>query len=771
MPSKEWRYASNFTLAPSLTSQWELPGGPLPPELMHLLVERGIRNEDTATAFLSPEHYAPAMPSELPYLDKAVEYLKKLVNQGNKRVLVWGDFDVDGQTATTLWVEGLRRLGLMVDYHIPARQIDSHGVQLYRLKPLIEAIKPDLLLICDTGSTANDAVDYANAQGVKVIIIDHHELLPDLPKAYALVNVHHLTREDHPLYTLSGVGVSYLVLKALYDALGRGGEASRFLDLVALGLVADVVPLVRDTRYLLQLGLRAAHQTQRVGLLALCEQLQLLPSTLSSTDIGFRIAPPLNALGRLDDAHKAVELLTTTERATAQILAAQADGFNRQRRNLTRQTLEAAQEQIQADPSVLEWEALVLSSPNWHSGVIGIVASQLAEQYHKPVALLVSSEEGIARGSVRGAPGYAVGEALSKVADLLENYGGHEGAGGLGIQAERLPMLRRRLSQAFTTTKKPAPPPSLLIEGELGLEHLTLDFGYQLQRLAPFGEGNPIPIFCSRDVALVSAAKLGADDRHRRLTIENRAGYRQTVLWWNSGNLPLPEGRFDLAYTLDVTTYKGERQLQVVLEDWVQIEAPNIALHLRPEIIDCRAESAAEVLSRVRADEPDVQIWAEGFPKSKSPGLPLSELLPAEALVLLTAPPTPERLAAVIEQVHPRRVYWVAAPPPLTTLTDYLDLLGKLAEVVITQQKGQASVTQFVERLGQSPTVIRLGLEYLASAGLLFGVQIGTRGKITLTAQPSSDKSNNVYQRLEIAWSESVAYRNYLRRVDPQNLL
>ncbi|GIK63408.1 MAG: hypothetical protein BroJett018_12020 [Chloroflexota bacterium] len=771
MPSKEWRYSRDFTMPPSLDLHWELPGGPLPTELMILLIERGVRTAESATAFLSVEHYTPALPSDLPHLDKAVEYIKKLVNQGNKCILVWGDFDVDGQTATALWVEGLRRLGLSVEYHIPSRQTDSHGVQPHRLKQLIQATKPDLLLICDTGSTANDAVDYANTQGVPVIIADHHELLPDLPKAHALVNVHHLPREDHPLCTLSGVGVSYMVLKALYDALGRGSEASRFLDLVALGLVADVVPLIRDTRYLLQLGLRAAHQTQRVGLLALCEQLQLLPATLTSTDIGFRIAPPLNALGRLDDARKSVELLTTTDRTTAQILAAQADGFNRQRRNLTRQTLEAAQEQIQTDPSLLEWEVLVLSHPNWHSGVIGIVASQLAEQYHKPVALLVSADEGIIRGSVRGAPGYSVGEALTRISDILENYGGHEGAGGLGIQAERLPMLRRRLSQAFATTKQNAPPPSLLIEGQLDLEQLTLDFGYQLQRLAPFGEGNPIPNFCSRDLALVSAAKLGADSQHRRLTIENRAGYRQTVLWWNSAELPLPEGRFDLAYTLDVTTYKGERQLQIVLEDWVQIEAPALSLRLPPEILDCRTGSPAEVLAQVRASDPDAQIWAEGFPKAQSLGLPLSELLPAETLVILTAPPTPERLAEAMEKVHPRRVYWVAAPPPLMTLTDYLGLLGKLAEVIVTQQDGQASVSQFVERLGQSPTVIRLGFEYLAASGT-FGVQIGSRGKITLTASsyPSNDKMS-LYERLEQAWNESVAYRNYLRRVDPHTLL
>ena len=332
-------------------------------------------------------------------------------------------------------------------------------------------------------------------------------------------------------------------------------------------------------------------------------------------------------------------------------------------------------------------------------------------------------------------------------------------------------MLRRRLSQAFTATKKPTPPPSLLIEGLLDLEQLTLDFGYQLQRLAPFGQGNPMPHFCSRDLALVSTAKLGADSQHRRLTIENRAGNRQTVLWWNSADLPLPEGRFDLAYTLDVTTYKGERQLQIVLEDWVQIEAPTLSASLSPEIIDCRTDAPADVVARVRIDTPDAQIWAEGFPKSQSPGLPLSELLSADILVILTAPPTPERLAEAIEKIQPRRVYWVAAPPPLASLEDYLDLLGKLMDVVMTQQDGQASVVQLVERLGQSPAVIRLGLEYLATSGS-FGVQIGSRGKITLTAghPPSNDKTN-LYQRLELAWNESAAYRTYLRRVDPQRLL
>lgn len=768
----EWRYADNPV---DFTGQnWDLPGGPLPAELGELLYRRGITTPELATAFLSPEHYSPALPSELPNLEKAVSLLNTLINKGNQRVLVWGDFDVDGQTATALWVEGLRRLGLEVDYHLPSRHTDSHGVQLHRLKPLLAEIKPNLLLICDTGSTANDAVAYTKTQGVQVIIADHHELLDERPNADALVNPQQLSRSDHPLHTLSGVGVSYLILKALYDARNRGHETTRFLELVALGLVADVVPLVKDTRYLVQLGLRAIHQTQRVGLLALCDQLQLLPANLTSTDIGFRIAPALNALGRLDDARKAVELLMSTDLTSARILAAQADGFNRQRRNLTRQTLESAQEQIQNDPSILEWDALVLSSPNWHSGVIGIVASQLAEQYHKPVALLVSTgdETGIARGSVRGIAGYSVGEALAKIGDLLENYGGHEGAGGLGIQAEKLPMLRRRLSQAFAVTKKAVPPPSLFIEGRIPLEQLSIDFGYQLQRLAPFGAGHPIPIFSTPDLALVSTAKLGVDDQHRRLTVENRAGYRQTVLWWNSTNEPLPEGRFDLAYKIDVTTYQGERQLQLVLEDWLQVEAPAISVNAPPQIIDYRAATPAEVLAQLRSEESNAQFWAEGFAKSQSPGFPLSELSVSEALIILTAPPTPERLAEAIEQVQPRRIYLVAAPPPVQDISTCLQLLKGLAETVITQQKGQASVAQFVERLGQSPTVVRLGLEYLAKSGE-FDVEIGARGKVTLSTANSSSTQDTtgLYQRLENAWNESAAYRNYLRRVDSQHLL
>ncbi len=762
MTDKVWRYTID---GPLPESDWQLPGGPLPPELLAILHQRGIDDAETAAAHLSPEHYHPALPSQLPDLDRAIAILSKLIAQENAHVLVWGDFDADGQTSTAILVEGLQRLGLDVSYYIPNRQRESHGVHLSSLVPMLNEQSPDLLLVCDTGSADVEAIAHVKSLGIPTIIADHHELPETLPPADALINPLRLQNENHPLRTLSGVGVSYLLLQALYTAQNRASEARRFLDLVAIGLVADVVELINDTRYLVQLGLRALHKTERPGLIALCRQFSINPATLTESDIGFRVAPALNALGRLDTAEKAVELLTTTDPVTAQQLAQEADGLNRRRRMLTDQVYAAAQEQIERDPTLLNWESLVLSSPNWHSGVVGIVAARLAETYHKPVAMLVTADDGSMRGSLRSIPGYHVGEALAQLDSILLKYGGHEGAGGLSVDGDNAPLLRRRLSQAFADVRQDVPPDEISIDGQLSLENLSLDFAYQLRRLAPFGAGNPQPIFVTPDLSTASTAKLGKNNQHRRVTVQDREGHRQTVFWWNSADEPLLDGRFDLAYTIDISTYREVSELQVTLVDWQQIEAPTPDPVETAEIIDFRTTGhALDALDDIRQQETDLAVWAEGFPASKSPGFPLSQLQPAAALVILTAPTGFDHIVHAINAVQPARVYLVAAPSPIDSLPAFLKTLRGLVKTVVNSQDGKTTLTQLRERLGVNEQLVRLGLDYLLGDN----VTISPRGNVHITA---ADFVENDISRLQHAWDELAAFRRYIRRTDPTRLL
>ena len=414
------------------------------PLVAQILAQRGCADAATARAFLDPSLYAPASSLELPDMARAVARLAQAIDQG-ETIGVWGDFDVDGQTATALLVSALRSLGARVIYHIPVRAEEGHGVNLPRLQQLI-AQGIDLLLTCDTGVAAHEAVAFAHQQGIDVVITDHHELPAVLPAAYAVVNPKRLP-PAHPLSALPGVGVAYKLIEELLGQLGRSDASRQYLDLAALGIVADLAVQTGDTRYLLQRGLAELRQTQRLGLQVMLRNAELSRENLSEEHIAFALAPRLNALGRLGDANPIVEFLTTADLSRASVLATQLEGLNAQRQLFTSQVFQAAMAQIERDPSLAEQAALVLAHPAWPAGVIGIVASQLVERFRRPTVLIAAPPGELARGSARSVEGCNITAAIAAQANLLAGYGGHPMAAGLTIAAEHIPEFRRRLSQ------------------------------------------------------------------------------------------------------------------------------------------------------------------------------------------------------------------------------------------------------------------------------------------------------------------------------------
>ena len=309
-----------------------------------------------------------------------------------------------------------------------------------------------MLLTCDVGISAHDAIDVANLLGATTLITDHHALPPELPNADAIVSTQMLPPE-HPLHDLPGVGVAYILMQHFYALAGRPDEVTRYLDLVALGIVADVAKQRADTRFLLQRGLEGLRWPERVGVQALIESAGVDATNLSAEHIGFQLGPRLNALGRLSDANRAVELLTTDDIGQARIIVAELEGLNNQRKQISDQIYAAAQEMLASEPSLLDFEALVLNHPRWHTGVIGIVASRLVEMYGKPVVMLASPEGEAARGSARSVPGVDIGAAIAAQADLLIQHGGHPGAAGLSLDPDLLPQFRRRLSNTVAATR------------------------------------------------------------------------------------------------------------------------------------------------------------------------------------------------------------------------------------------------------------------------------------------------------------------------------
>jgi len=745
------------------------------PLVARTLARRGFSDVGAACAFLDPQHYRPAPPADLPNLIKAAERLEQAILRKEK-ICIWGDFDVDGQTSTTLLVSTLQDLGAITEYHIPNRERESHGVNLPVLKRLIaEGI--DLVLTCDTGVTAHEPIAYAQAQGVTTIITDHHDLPASLPAAYAVVNPKMLPRQ-HPLRELPGVGCVYKLIEALYEQAGQPEAAAQHLDLVALGIVADVATQTRDTRYLLQRGLEVLRRTERLGLRTLMEVAELDPQRLTEEHIGFELAPRLNALGRLADATVAVEFLTTEDLARARILAAELDGLNARRKMLCDQVAKAAEKQIERDPSLLEQKALVLSRRKWPAGVIGIVAGRLAEKYHRPTILItIPSEEALARGSARSVEGCDISAAIAAHGEMLEGFGGHPMAAGLAIEPERIPEFRHALLRDPGGFLKPPGSKALQIDGYLPLAELSLDLVEQLERLAPFGPGNPALTLASKELSLKSHSEIGRTGEHLRLIVEDDEGAAQKVIWWRGAGAPLPQGRFDLAYTVRASDFRGQRSVQI---EWVDARDKSPIPQLKPEavqpqvrVVDYRRQTALRgMLERLQAQEEDILVWSEADARMEATGRDRRTLEAAEVMAIWTTPPGPVELRLALERVSPEVVYLFGVDPGLRRPSQFLERLAGLAKRTLSSNRGRFEISALAAATAQREATVRAGLDWLSAQGHL-AILEERDGEVHLEAgdgEPRADAPRSA-ARLKALLEETAAYRAHFARVSAEKLV
>ena len=736
------------------------------------LARRGMLDPERARGFLNPEDYRPASPFDLPDLEAAVVRLQQAVDRG-ERIVVWGDFDADGQTATAVLYETLLALGADAEFHIPNRD-QGHGVHRDALTRLIDN-GARLILTCDTGVVAHAPVAHARELGAEVIITDHHLPGPHLPDALAVVNPHRLPA-GHPLLTLPGVGVAYQLVRALDSDL-----AEQSLDLVALGTVADVATLVGDTRYLVQRGLERLRHTERPGLRAIYEAAGLNPGGITEEHIGYVLGPRLNALGRLDDAAKGVELLTTRDSTRARTLAAEVEGLNSRRQWLTKQVTAAALDQIQRNPSLLsDYHALVLSHPTWPAGIVGIVAGRLVERVGKPVFLISVPEGKRGRASGRSLPGINLVEALGDCAHLLEEYGGHADAAGFSIQPDRIPDLRTALSRAVAGRAGDIPERRLSIDAYVELPDLSLDLVSDIGQLAPFGPGNPALTLAVCDLAIQSEALIGRTEEHRRLLVEDTLGRAQTVFWWHGAGWPLPQGRFDLACTLRASDYRGLREVQV---EWVdarprETEAVELAVPAPAiEVRDYRDVREPEAVLRETMDGHDVLIWSEADPPAALATSSRLQLRPASVLALWTLPPGPQELRAGIERVQPQTVLLFGHQPGLDEPRVFLIHLAGMVKFALRKRGGWLDLEAAAAKTGHRVGTIRAGLECLATQGLLrVVVREQARWQVSSTparvpAELDTQASALACVRLEALLDETAAYREYVLQAPAEAIL
>ncbi|MDP1715314.1 MAG: single-stranded-DNA-specific exonuclease RecJ [Anaerolineales bacterium] len=748
----------------------------LPPLIAQTLLRRGISSPEEAEAFLHPDAIPPI---PFPDIETALRRIILAIRKG-EIICVWGDFDVDGQTSTALLVETLQSLGAQVLYYIPIRGKESHGVHTESLKPII-ANGAKLIVTCDTGITAHEAVEYANSRGVDVVITDHHDLGETLPNAVAIVNPK-LLPKNHPLANLAGVGVAYKLAEALLDG-GRwtmddetrstvnGLSSDDLLDLVALGLIADVALLKGETRSLAQKGIEALRETKRLGLKVIAELSGTNLETLTEETIGFTFAPRLNALGRLGDANPAVELLLTQDPARARVLATQIEGLNAQRRLLTSQVYEAAEAQLKANPDLLSEPAIILSHPNWPGGVVGIVANKLVDRYHKPAILLNESEDGILRGSARSVEGLHITDAIATQKDILRGFGGHPMAAGMAFDADKLTEFRRGLGKAIEKQLGEVvfEESTLQIDAWLEFDELTLELANSLEMLAPFGAGNPALTLASRSVQLKSVSTIGKTKEHLRLHIEDESGNMQSILWWGGAGEELPEqGRkFDVAYSLRASSYRGQKQVTLQFGEFRitrDAEKPLEVQKSKLVIRDWRVES-----SKFDTLEPNVLIWSEGSEKAK--GKSRFELKKTDELAIYTTPPSPVELRKALEIVKPKTVYILAIPPTEEKPNDFLNRLTGLCKYALNQHRGKVTVHELAAAMASRESGIQIGLEWLAAGGQLT-VEF-EEDQISLSGE-KQEKNPYLQAELFIALkgilNETSAYRKYFASADLKTL-
>ncbi len=541
------------------------------PVLALLLAGRGITEPEDAEAFLDPSLARLHPPALLADMDRAVERLTRAVRE-KETVLVHGDYDVDGLSGAAMLVRCLGKLGARARVHIPDRFSEGYGVSS-EVVELARRHGATLVVTCDCGTRALEEARALREAGIDLLVTDHHEPGPELPPAVAVLNP---KREDagYPFRNLAGAGVAFKLLEALTEALGIAVYRfqSHYLDLAALGTIADVVELHGENRVLATQGLRCLRATEKVGLRALIRACRLTDRALTASDVGYRLAPRLNAAGRLDHADSSLRLLLTSDRDEAERIAAELEGKNRERQALERAMEEEALRHIAAHADLYRDDpVLVLGAPGWHRGVAGLVAGRVRERLGRPTIILCPEETGLAVGSGRSIEGYHLADALDEAADLMQSHGGHAMAAGLTLATDRIGELRRRLNdRARSRPELRDLAPVRRYDLELRPGQVRIHLANELERLSPFGAGNPEPVFLSRGLPVEYVSAFGGEGEHLRLSLLADGREVPAVLWRQGERIrELTSGMaVDVLYSFETRMWQGIVELQLKLLDF-----------------------------------------------------------------------------------------------------------------------------------------------------------------------------------------------------------
>jgi single-stranded-DNA-specific exonuclease len=564
-----------WTVAPAQPALAELLSGKchISPLLAQCLLNRGLSEPEEINHFLEPRLKHLRDPLLIPDMGAAVDRLF-VARERSESMVIFGDYDVDGVTSTTLLLEVFKALGWKVNFYLPHRFDEGYGLSQDGVLNCLEKFPVDLLLAVDCGSTATVTIQWLREKNIDTIVLDHHQVSSPAPPAVALVNPQTAAADQPSFRELCSVGLAFKLAHALVKRGRELGIASAvdydlrpLLDLVALGTIADIVPLTGENRILVSTGLQRINTTTRPGLLAL-KEVARTGEVIKPHEVGFQLAPRLNAAGRMENASEALELLISDNLDDARRIAESLDSRNRERQTVERSISEEAISQARArfDP---ERDYVILESGlYWHIGVVGIVASRVLREFYRPT-FIIGGEGDEWRGSGRSIEGFDLAAALRECDDLLLRHGGHAMAAGISVHPDRIDELRERLNGIARQTIKPEQlQPPLRLDGLVQGDDLTLDRLHELDRLLPTGQSNPNIKMYLANISLARAPRrIGHDGRHVKLQVTD--GRREwDSIWWDGGDEKWPVGTFDLAFTPEINEFKNQTRVQLRIHDW-----------------------------------------------------------------------------------------------------------------------------------------------------------------------------------------------------------
>lgn len=707
---KEWRLRDEKSTEKSLVKR--------------LLISRGIKTEEDMKEFLHPLEIQPLKPEVFTDMNKTVQRLSQAIDN-NEKIVIYGDFDADGVTSTSLLYRTFKFLGADVNYFIPDRDKEGHGFDTKALVKLMTTVKPKVIISVDCGISDVEAVNFINSFKIDVIITDHHEAPEELPKAYAIINPKApnslneklSTKEIESLTSLAGVGVAFKVAHGLLQHYNKTEFIYDILPYVAVGTISDIVPLIGENRYYVTKGLQLISQGKHYGLKRLLESAGYAPEKgITAENIAFGVTPRINASGRLDTVEDAVKILISDNKQEIEMAVISLNEFNKIRQNLCQEVFLEAEEMLKKEGT--KNPAIVLFKPEWHIGIIGIVASKLVEKYYKPTFLMTYSEETkMFRCSARGVEGISLYDTISSISELLEGFGGHKLAAGLYFSSEKtsFEQVKSALNKTIKETLNGQElKPFIDVDLEIYPTDINVELVEEISQLEPFGASNPSPIFAMKNLKIKQKKLMGENKDHLRLTVQSGA-CEFNCIRWQEGDISLVAGdMIDVAFHPQINEYNGNVSVQLIVDD-IHSE------HLKEEVVEetglkiydhrKKTDILPLVNDYVKKSKQDIRIFAESKAvkdilepfKNLTERIFTRENIPScDAVMFFDYPADKETFDRILEETNPSAVHFMNYKIKHFDEKEFLTTFIKMLRFAFNNNGGKVDLMRCSSALGKS---------------------------------------------------------------------